>query len=426
MLTNELPTTVNYVGSDPPAQVQGRQLHWELGALEPHADKRLVLRFIPTQEGEVQLRPIVTWATKLEKRAAVVRPRLQLQLQGPQQCRSGEEVVFQILLHNSGTGPAQNLVIQAQLSEGLRHPQGATLEAHLPTLAAGESRMLPLRVTASAAGAQQCRIVASALAHTEVTAQATLRVLEPRLAIRLQGPSRCLVRGDAVYEIALSNAGSADTEPLVVAVQLPEWLDVVQVGEGGSYQAEQRTVLWHLPALAAGAARSIGLKVRPTTTGEGTLRVVAHSAPASITPVSTPSAPPPLQARSELAVRADGVPAIRLEVLDLEDPVLVGQEAIYEIRLLNQGTGPCSHIQLLAMLPEGAEYKGSSGPTAVRQEGNRLLFAPLASLPVRGEAVYRIRLRGTQPGDARFRVQLSYDSLRAPILKEESTQFIQP
>lgn len=424
-LEDEVPAGANFVGSDPPVQLQGRRLRWEVGMLDPGAEKRLVVRLVPLQEGEVRLRPTAVLVAGLERALAAVRPRLQVQVQGPDRCRVGEEAVFHIQLHNSGSGPAQNLVVQAQLSEGLRHAQGGTIEAHLPPLGPGESRTLPLRVTAASAGPQQCRIVAAALAQAEVTVQAAVRVVEPRLEIRLQGPNRCLVRSEAAYEINVSNPGSAETEPLLLAVQLPEWLDFVQAGDGGSFQAEQRIVAWRLPPLAAGAARSVGLKLRATAPGEGTLRgLIQATTPAVAPAAATPTLP--LQARTELAVRAEGVPAIRFEVFDLEDPVPLGQEAVYEIRVLNQGTGPCMQVQLVALLPDGAEYKGASGPTAIRQEGNRLLFAPLAMLPVRGEAVYRVRICGTKPGDARFRVQLSYDHMRAPVLKEESTQFIQP
>jgi uncharacterized repeat protein (TIGR01451 family) len=428
VLEDEVPEGANYVGSDPPAQVQGRKLRWDIGPLEAGSEKHLVIRLVPLQEGSLRLRPVVSLAAGVEKVLRVTRPRVQLQLSGPQQCRVGEEITWTIQLHNSGSGPAHNLLVQAQLSEGLRHTQGATIEAQIPVLAAGESKTLPLRVTAVAPGMHQCRILAVATAHGEVTAQAAIRIVEPRLELRVHGPSKCLVRAETVYEIVLSNPGSAETEPLALYIQLPQWLDFVQAGDGGTYQPDQRYVVWQLPSLAAGASRSIGIKLRATAPGEGTLRCLAQTLPPV---VPGAAAPPPssrrtLQAKSEWPVRAEGVPALRFEVFDLEDPVLVGQEAVYEIRLLNQGTSPCQQIQLVALLPEGAEYKGSSGPTAIRQEENRLIFAPLANLPVRGEAIYRLRIRGTVAGDARLRVQLSYDSIRAPVIKEESTQFIQP
>jgi len=36
--------------------------------------------------------------------------------------------------------------------------------------------------------------------------------------------------------------------------------------------------------------------------------------------------------------------------------------------------------------------------------------------------VYRIKVRGVQAGDYRFRVQMTCDQLKAPVVKEESSR----
>ena len=103
--------------------------------------------------------------------------------------------------------------------------------------------------------------------------------------------------------------------------------------------------------------------------------------------------------------------------------VEVGKEAVYEIRVMNQGTGACTNVQLVAAVAEGTEYKGSSGPTQVKSHGQHLIFEPIATLAAKGEAVYRVKIRGTTAGDLRFRVQLTCDQVRTPVVKEESTRF---
>ncbi|HSQ56774.1 MAG TPA: hypothetical protein VLM40_13620, partial [Gemmata sp.] len=131
----------------------------------------------------------------------------------------------------------------------------------------------------------------------------------------------------------------------------------------------------------------------------------------------------PVEAKVETAIRAEGVAAVRFEVIDLDDPVEVGKEAVYEIRVMNQGTGPCTNVQLLAALGEGTVYTGSSGPTQVKAQGQHLVFEPIATLAVKGESVYRVKIRGNVAGDLRFRVQLTCDQVRTPVVKEESTRF---
>ena len=51
-----------------------------------------------------------------------------------------------------------------------------------------------------------------------------------------------------------------------------------------------------------------------------------------------------------------------------------------------------------------------------------MTFDPLAKLATKADAVYRVKVRGMQPGDYRFRVQMTCDQLKAPVVKEESSR----
>ena len=94
-----------------------------------------------------------------------------------------------------------------------------------------------------------------------------------------------------------------------------------------------------------------------------------------------------------------------------------GKEAVYEVRVTNQGTR-CTNVQLVA--PRRGDGVQSSGPTQVKAGQHRLsLFRPWR--PRRGG--YRVKIRGTAAGDLRFRVQLTCDQVRTPVVKEESTRF---
>ena len=107
----------------------------------------------------------------------------------------------------------------------------------------------------------------------------------------------------------------------------------------------------------------------------------------------------------------------------LEDPVEVGKEAVYEIRVVNQGTGPCTNVQIVADMPETTMAVGSTGPTNGKIVGQQIIFEPIAQFGVKAEAVFRVRVKGTQPGDFRFRVRMTCDQIRSPVIKEENTRF---
>jgi uncharacterized repeat protein (TIGR01451 family) len=427
-IEDELPAGAKYVGSDPPAELAGDRLVWAVGALEAGAERRIAVRVKPADEGEVTSRATVTYTAAVEARTRVTRPRIAVAVTGSELCRAGEDTIFQIKLSNTGTGPAPRMVLQAQLADGLAHPQGQKIEAELANLPPGESKTVPLKVSAARAGAQWCQVTVAVEGCPDATGRATVNVVEPLLQVAQRGPAKCLVRAEPVYEITLSNPGTAATDPVTVYTVLPEGFEYVQAGDGATYTPNNRAVVWKLPGLTPGGSRTLSLKLRAAAAAEGTLRTIAQAMPeqpavGTAGAVAVRPAGRTLEAKTETAVQAEGVAAVRFEVTDLEDPVEAGKEAVYEIRVTNQGTGVCTNVQLVAAMGEGTAYAGSSGPTQVKAQGQHLVFDPIPTLAVKGEAVYRVRVKGTAAGESRFRVQLTSDQMRNPVVKEESTRF---
>ena len=114
-----------------------------------------------------------------------------------------------------------------------------------------------------------------------------------------------------------------------------------------------------------------------------------------------------------------------LEVVDTDDPIEVGAETVYEIKVLNQGSCTGTGVQILATIPVGMAPRGASGPTPYRFEGQQMVFEPLERLSPRAEVVYRVRVLCQQPGDYRFRVQMRCNQLSSPVIEEESTRIYQ-
>jgi uncharacterized repeat protein (TIGR01451 family) len=435
---DEVPAGAKYVGSDPPAEAVGDRLAWAVGTLEAGAERRIAVRVRPADEGELRSRATVTCAAAVEARTRVTRPRLAVAVTAAEGCRAGDEVGFQIKVTNTGTGPAQNMVVQALLSDGLFHPQApkppqeARLQIDVPSLPPGEAKTLTLPVTAVKPGQQWCQVTASAPGNPAATGKAAVVVVEPQLKVAQAGPARCLVRGEPAYEITLSNPGTAPTDPVTVYTLLPEGFEFVSGSDGAAFSGANRAVVWKVPGLPAGGTKALALKVRAAAAGDGLLRTIAQAggdpAPQGAVPASAGAPPRPagrgLEAKADTAVKAEGVAAVRFEVAAVEGVVEVGKEAVYEIRVTNPGTGPCTNVQLVAALADGLAYTGSSGPTQVKAQGQNLFFEPIPTLPVKGEMVYRVKARGAAAGDLRVRVQLTCDQARTPVVKEESTRFV--
>jgi uncharacterized repeat protein (TIGR01451 family) len=342
----------------------------------------------------------------------------------------GDKVPFQIKLTNAGTGTAAVVKLQARFSDGLSHPSGQVIEADLPGLKAGETRTLNLDgVTGLKAGSHSLLLTATADAAPPEQAKAALTLVEPLLVVKQAGPARCLVKGEPTFTVELSNPGTAATDPVQVWAALPAGFEFVAASDGGA-STDNKQVGWRLAGLAPGATKTVTLKLRAVGPAEGVLRTVAscsaHTEAAAAGLVQADNRTPAgrgLEARAESPVKAEGVPALRFEVAGLEGTVEVGKEAVYEIRVLNQGTGGCTNVQLMAELAEGTTLVGATGQTAAKGGGQQVVFDPIPSFGVKGEAVYRVRVKGTVPGDHRFRVRLTCDQVRTPTVKEENTRF---
>ena len=427
---DDIPAGARYVGSDPPAEVSGDKLVWALGSMDGATEKRIVVRVRPTEEGELRSRASVTYSASVDAKTKVTRPRIAVTIGCPEVARAGEEPLFKIKVTNTGTGPAQQMVFKALLSDGLDYrDQGKELVTKLASLPAGESRTVDLPLSALKSGLQSCQVTVAAEGSPEATAKASVNVVEPLLQIAQSGPAKCLVRAEPTYEITLSNPGTAATDAITVYSVLPDGFDFVQASDSGTFNATNRVVSWKLSGLAAGGTKAVGIKLRAGAAGDVALRTTATAAPevqpGGVAPAGGVAvrAGRVLEAKADTAIKAEGVAALRFDVAGLENPVEVGKEAVYEIRIMNQGTGACTNVQIMAALADGTTFTNSNGPTQAKATGQTLVFEPIPTLAVKGETVYRVRVRGAAAGDQRFRVQLTCDQVRTPVVKEESTRF---
>jgi uncharacterized repeat protein (TIGR01451 family) len=426
----ELPAGAAYVSSEPAGEAVGEgKLGWAIGQIDASGEKRIKVTMKPAEEGELKGRASVVLATSVEAKTKVTRPRIAVVITGPDVVKVGEKVPFQIKLTNTGTGAANKVQLRAVFSDGLAHSQGSIIEADLANFASGSTRTLVLEATASKPGQQQCQITAMVDGNVPETAKTTVTLVEPQLVVKQTGPAKCLVRAEPTYQIDMSNPGTATTDPIQVWTVVPDGFEYVSATDGGTFNASNKTVNWKLPGLAAGASKSVSVKVRSVKQAEGVVRTVAQAAAPAEQPapmggvVAVAAKGKTLEARGETTVKSEGVPALRFEVVGAEGLVEVGKEAVYDIRVSNQGTGLCTNVQLVAELADGTVATKNDGPTLGRTTGQQILFDPIAQLGVKGEAIYRVRVKGNLAGDMRFRVKLTCDQVRTPVVKEENTRF---
>lgn len=426
----ESPAGTQFISSEPAAETNtDARMGWAIGSLDAGAEKRIKVSVKPSDEGEIRGRASVSFVSAVEAKVKVTRPKIGIALTAIESARVGDKVTVTIKLTNTGSGPANSMTLQARLTDGLSHSSGAVIEAPLSNLAAGASITRNLEVTAAKSGQQQVTLAVFADSNPAETSKVNINLVEPQLTAKQTGPTKCYVKAEPTYTIELGNPGTTTNDPISMWTMLPEGFEFVSATEGGTYSPTHKAVVWKLSGLNAGANKSISVKLRSVAPSEGTIRTLVQSGAADATMTTKDTVTPAsgktrtLEAKCETAIKAEGVPALRFEVIDVEDPVEVGKEALYEIKVTNQGTGPCTSVVIMAELAEGTVAGATSGPTNAKPSGNTIVFETLATLPVKGEALYKVRVKGTTSGDCRFRVKLTSDQIKSPIVKEENTRF---
>jgi uncharacterized repeat protein (TIGR01451 family) len=382
---------------------QNNRLTWDLGSLEAGSERRLKAELQSGDSGDLPP-PTVSFAPAAAHRARSARPPLDVAVTGPDTVRRGDKVKFQIQIANKGAAPIPHVLVRDQLPDGLQFSQGSFVEAEIGTLQAGEAKTVPLEVTAAQPGRWVNEV--SALADGDVKAQARVNVtvVEPALALRLLGP-RQAVPGDIDLTLEVANPGTTPATGVRLTQLVPNGLDVLAASTGGSLDTSNRTVAWSLGSLEAGQKHLIALKLRARVPGDWTLaaQVVGDNLG---------------EVKATLAMRIEAVPALAVELAAHDNNLAAGAETTYEIHAANHGSAAAQNVRLVMRVAEGLVLAHAEGPSAVRQSPQGLTFDPLPRLAPRADAVYRVRLRGQNPGDWRLQIELSADGVSRPLLEE--------
>jgi uncharacterized repeat protein (TIGR01451 family) len=404
----ELPASVRLLKTEPEGERTQRRVSWSLGSLAAGSERWLKLTLEAVEEGEFTCQPVVSHSPAATT-SKLTWPRLALRQKQSQEAVLGEEVALVIEVSNPGTGPASGVILQHRLPPGLQHPRGDYLEKDVGELAPGESKDIALSVKAATKGSQVSQVTAKGDDGLEAKLEAVIRVGQPDLRLTLTGPGQRYLNTEAIFTIEVKNPGDAPARQVQIINALPEDLRFDSASDGGQFDKTTRIVTWTLDPLVGGANKLLNLKTTPVRTGVMTCRVTGR-------------AEPRLEGHADATLEVLGVPALLLEVVDADDPLAVGEETVYEIRVKNQGSASNTRVQIIALLPDGLALVRAEGETPHRSQGKQVIFEPLDELKAEGEVVYRLKVRGTTPGDYRTRVQLQSEQLRIPVCEEESTK----
>jgi uncharacterized repeat protein (TIGR01451 family) len=409
-IRDEIPQGTQLAGTRPQAsRAKQGQVVWSIGTIKPGEEAKVELELLPLVEGEIGSVATVHFAGEASVRTRCTRPQLAIEVQAPQEVLLGDKVSLSIRISNPGTGVATGVVLAETIPEQLAHPAGPDLEYEIGDLAPNESREVELTMTAAQAGEVMNLLRARGDGQLAAEAQADFNVVSPQLKVALQGPKRRFLERQATYTVSISNPGTAPARDVELVTHLPKGLKFVEANNSGEYDPQTNSVRWMLDELPANETGEVKLTTMPVEAGEQTMRVEGLGKRG-------------LKDEQEEVISIEGVAAILFQVADLADPVEVGGETAYEIRVINQGSKTATNVQLLVTLPRELKPTSAEGPTRHEIDGQDVQFQPLAKLAPKAETTYRVHVNCRSPGDLRVQVQLLTDEMDKPVTKEESTR----
>jgi uncharacterized repeat protein (TIGR01451 family) len=409
MVRVRVPAGMTVPATEPKAVQQDNVLMWELGTLQPQQEKNLQLKLIAEGRGDLAPQAWVTFTGSSLMRISVREPKLILKASAPEKVLVGDAATIMLTVSNPGDGPADQVKVHAMLSEGLEHARGNKVDFEVGNLNPGESRSVQLICATKTGGEQKCEAQAEAEGGLKAQDRAAINVIMPRLDLAMVGPGLRYLDRKATYTFKVTNPGDASATNVSVNESLPPGFKFLSATDGGRHDFSTRTVSWFLGEVGPGQTKEVKMEVLAVNVGEHHHKAIAQAARS-------------LKTETELLTRVEGLSAILLEVVDTEDPIEVGADTAYEIRVTNTGSKTETDIKLVATIPAQMEFKNVQGPCKAHAEGNTVVFDPLPKLAPRADAIFRVNVTARQPGDVRFKLSVTSTNLVEPIIEMEATR----
>ncbi|MGC9452857.1 MAG: hypothetical protein ACP5I4_15570 [Oceanipulchritudo sp.] len=387
--------------------VEGETATWLLGEIAPGGTRNILLNASSPEEGYATTCSSVTFVPSYCETIRVVRADLQLVLDLTPSVILCDEIPARITVTNTGSSRLTDVVVQDSLPSGLMTVSGqSAISLDAGTLNPGESKSFDLKLKASSTGRYEASPVANSAQGISAEDAGAVVVSAPSLAVSCDAPAERFIGRPVDVCFQVENLGSAASANTVLKVDIPAGANFQGATAGGTVIGSQ--VVWKLGRLAPEGNAEVCATF--TASQAGLLAFNGSLEGDCATTVST-------VCRTRIA----GIPAILLEVIDLEDPIEVGSNQTYQIVVTNQGSAPATNVQVTATLEDKQSYVSSSGSSQARVAGKVIELSPVPSIAPREKATWNIVVRAVEAGDIRFSVELQSDQITRPVRETEAT-----
>ena len=398
----------------------GAKRTWALGKLAPGESTTVAVTGSASNVGSLYNCATATFMAHACLNVKVVKPELELvKKTGPNADQdtltvlSCEMIPVRYTITNTGSGPATNVVLRDELPQGLTTRGGKSLVlTQVGDMAAGETKAFEVMLKAERTGTFNHEATVTADGGLTSADAIETVVVKPELAVTKTGPSREFINRRITYTVAVSNEGDGEARDAVLVDMLPDNAEFIEASGEPVVDLNAGTLTWDLGTLAPGAGDEFTVTIRPNDAGrfENNAEASAFCSDA---------------AADSAVTNIEGIPAVLLEVVDINDPVEVVQTERYVITATNHGSAKDTNIRITVRLEPEQEFASASDATAGTHADGVVTFEPLPVLGVGAKATWEVEVTAAGAGDIRIAVEMDTDQLTRSVNETEATNFFE-
>lgn len=401
VVTDQIPAGSSLVKSEPPASVSGNNLTWNLGNMDAGEAKVLKVTVKAEKEGTLMSCATVKADPRVCAQTVVGKPALAIDKTGPEVAQLGSDVAYNVVVKNTGSAVARNVVVTDKYPAGLGGVAEKTFQ--VGDLAPGQSKTIPVTLKAAERG-RHCNVaVATSSNAGTVQDDACTLVVKPGLKLVKTGEPEKYINKQASYKLVASNTGDTELTGVVVTDTAPPQTRIISAA-GATVSGN--TATWNVGSLKPGENKEFTVVLTSTQAGRW----------CNVASVATQQG---LRETAEACTLWKGLSAILVEVVDDPDPIQIGETTTYTIRLTNQGNADLTNINTVAQFVKEVTPTSSVGG---KVDGKTVKFPTIPRLAAKASQTYTIVGKGVEVGDHRLKVVVTEDQLLAPVVEEESTR----
>ena len=412
LVIDQVPEGARFIDANPKPTSQSRngELKWQLGSMKAGEERTILLQLQPTVAGEIGSVAQFYFGSRASNRTKVTQPKLKITQTADPKILIGDTVEFDVIVENTGSGPAKDVVIQEEVPELLEYQDGSReLEYEIGTLQPGQSKRVRLGLRAARIG--QLKNVMYASAKGGIRAQHTtdVEIIAPKLTTSSEGPTRRYIKRQVSHTFTVANNGTAAATNLRLIARLPSGLRFVDANNRGRYDRNSHSVVWQMRDLSAGGSGNVEVKTTPIEAGDQNIK---FEATADLNQTS--------ETVQQLGV--EHLVDVFFDIDDVVDPIEIGGDTSYRIRLVNQGTEAATNVQIEVDFPPGLQPTAVDGDLRNKISGQKIIFDPITSLRVGEQMNVTISAKGRTDGDHRVVVNMQAGGRTTPVSKQETTR----